>query len=154
MNSKQIKFEDANAAAAAAAEVAYLQKLVGEGQMKESGFEAESALGGTPQSILDQIMSKKKTMPLLDNFMKLSVEDLKACQHNPGGSKGPFWTLTVNDALSLQLRLVWLQGDVLCDYPDCFILKDMSNATCKVVKTQSTTVSSNWLVPGNLNLFE
>lgn len=152
MNSKGLNNfdEDANSAAAAAAEIAYLQKkLECEDQMQENGFEAASALKGTPQSILDQIMSKKKTLPFLDNFMKLSVEDLIACQLNPGGAKGPFWTLNVNDALNLQLRLVWLQGDVVYDFPDFFILKDMSNATCKIIKNQSTTMSSNWLAPGN-----
>jgi hypothetical protein len=152
MNAKgKHNFDEDASAAVAAAEIAYLQKLVGEDQKQENGFESASAFDGTPQSVLDQIMSKKKTLPFLDNFMKLSVEDLKTCQLNPGGTKGPFWTLNVNDTLSLQLRLVWLQGDVVYDFPDFFILKDMSNATCKVVKAQSTTMSSNWLAPGNFN---
>jgi len=139
-------FEDANAASAA--EIAYLKKL--DADQKDSAF--EGAAGGSllegPPSILDQIMSKNKTLPFMDNFMKLSIEDLKACQYNPGGAQGPYWTLNVNDSLCLQLRLVWLQGDVVHDKPDCFYLQDMSNSTCKVIKTPTTTQSANWLAPG------
>jgi hypothetical protein len=144
--------EDANAAAAA--EIAYLQKLGEDQKDNSSAFDSAVAALGDQPSILDQILTKKKTISFVDNFMKLSVEDLKSCQLQQSSPQGPFWVLNVNDSLCLHLRLVWLQGDVLYDFPDFFVLRDMSNATCKVIKTQSTTMSSNWLAQGlYLSLF-
>ncbi|XP_059484645.1 uncharacterized protein LOC132202029 [Neocloeon triangulifer] len=141
-------YEIANAASAA--EIAYLKELQ-EDQKKDA---VETAGGAALQvdtnnsSILDQIMSTKKTINLLDSFMKLSIEDLKQCQLQQGDAQGPHWTLIVNDGLCLQLRLVWLQGDIVYDFPDFFILRDMTEATCKVLKTQSTTMSSDWMATG------
>ncbi|CAB3377555.1 Hypothetical predicted protein [Cloeon dipterum] len=129
--------------AASAAEIAYLKEL--QEDQKEDVIETAGGMlaDGHAASILDQVMSKKKTLNLVDNFLKLSVDDLKQCQH-----QGQLWSLNVNDALCLQLRLVWLQGDVIVDFPDFFVLKDMTESTCKVLKTQETTVSSSWLTEG------
>lgn len=88
-----------------------------------------------------------KTDSQLDavSYYKLNIEDLKACMECEEGRNK--WTLDIGNEKILDVKFVWLQGEILEVNEDSFVLDD-ATGTCKVMANNAVQSSNTWLSPG------